>query len=296
MKKPNKTIPVVIAVTLICSSILGVVTVLPREEDFSTFTTKYSASSHLGKTSVSEVQKEVAELPSIITEPGDGGGGGGTNPTPTQPTGNYIKTLGDGTQIYWYHQSSDGCQYDTTISNMKWGESKVSLSSFTSNGCAIYTLAMIFSNLCNQEITPLQVLIDLGCTIEYNNQGIPTVCLTNQTYFDGINIYREPAIKCLSAKYNCSYIKANTESDYVDVLGKGGYIYDQWTHNGGLNWLSSGNGLHFMAVRKADQSGKYYCLTSTDSDATRYMDQGATFSKVNSARTYSDRGFGIYHN
>lgn len=296
MKEHNKIILIAVAVTLLCSSILGIVLILPREADFTEYDSMHTASLRLGKTSVNEIQKEVGELPNTVPNPDDGNDGGGSTPNPTQPSGNYAKTLGDGTTVYWYHQSSDGCQYDTTISNMKWGKSKTNLSSFSSNGCAIYTLAIIFSNLCDQEITPLQILIDLGCTIEYNNQNIPVVCLTNQTYFEGIGIYRESAVKYLCSKYNCSYMSANNETDYQQVLSKRGFVYDQWSHGGGLNWLSPGNGVHFMAVRKVDESGKYYCLTSTDSDSTRYMDQGATFSKVNSARTYADRGYGIYHN
>lgn len=298
MKKPKLTIVAITAFALIGSSCLAVFSVVPREGD-TTSTTKYLATTALnGETSVNEVRKAV-ELLEGGTGPNPGNGTNPVNPqnpAPT-PTGSYIKVLGDGTSVYWYHQSADGCVYDTTVANMTWGKEPQSASSFTSNGCAIYTLAMIFSNLCNQDITPLQVLTTLGCTVTYDQNGIPTFCATNQTYFSGIMIKREDAVKKLCSTYNCSYTKANTETEYDAVLAKNGYVYDQWKHASNLPWLSNtGNGVHFMAVRKKDTSGKYYCLTSTDSDATKYMDQGAPINTVLNSRTNTDRGIGIYHN
>ena len=76
--------------------------------------------------------------------------------------GTYAVKIGN-KSYYWYHQSYSctGCVNCGTWTKMRWGNS----GTFGSDGCAIYSLAIIASNLTGQEITPSKLLTDMGCVI-----------------------------------------------------------------------------------------------------------------------------------
>lgn len=190
---------------------------------------------------------------------GENEGAEGNNPIngfiPGNATGQYAVQLDDGS-YYWYHQSSVtcGCTYCGNWTEMQWHGGSSSKRKFGSDGCAVYSLAIGFSNLCGAEITPRVVLSDLDATIDGMN------CTTSQTYFSGVGIKRGDAIAKLASKYGVTAEPVDKTVTSIDtILAKGGYIWGSWV-DAKCKWCGNGSS-HFMIIRKGD-ANNYYCFTS----------------------------------
>lgn len=192
-----------------------------------------------------------------------------------QATGQYAITMEDGLSYYWYHQTSAncGCAHCGNWTQMYWGVSG-NWHKFGTDGCAVYSLAMIVSNLIGAEITPTKLLVDLGCTI---SDGY---CNTSSSpCFSGRNINREAAAEVIKRVYNIEYAFINSSADANDILSGDGMIWDQWrdkTYTG--DWLHGtsdffwyGGTGHFMAIRELVDN-KYYCMTSCGSNGNSHYD------------------------
>lgn len=196
---------------------------------------------------------------------GDGGGGTPSNATSQgNATGAYAVQLDDG-MYYWYHQGGPSCNnicggYCGDWSHTMWGESR---KWFGNNGCAVYSLAIAISNLLGQEITPTQILYDLGCT-PHDENGV-RVWETSSANFaaPGVDIKRPNAIETLARKYGFQY-KALTDdvASWDEILDKGGYIWNSWW-DAQCEWCQSTKprDSHFMVIRKKE-GDNYYCFTS----------------------------------
>lgn len=172
-------------------------------------------------------------------------------------TGPYAVTLDDGTH-YWYHQNGGfgncSCVNCGDWSNAYWkgGESKGR--AFGSDGCAIYSLAIGLSNITGREITPNTVLTSLGCT------KISNTWTTNQTYFAGVGIKRDQAVKKLAADYGVNVEPVEHTIGSIDnILARGGVVWGSWV-DAKSPWCGNGTS-HFMCIRKTDGTN-YYCYTS----------------------------------
>jgi len=198
-------------------------------------------------------------------------------------TGQYTITLDDGLSYYWYHQAgSCGCTHCGNWSKMEWGAGD-NWRQFSEDGCAVYSLAMIVSNLTGEEITPLKLLETLGCTITTKSDGRLRCDTSTSSCFVGRGIKREAAAGIIQSTYGISYDIVNSESEIssallnedIDALG-----WDQWADKSNkTTWLHGGSDFewyggtgHFMVIRKED-AGNWYCLTSTGSN-------GKTHAKI----------------
>ena len=195
---------------------------------------------------------------------GSGSGSATVGTTQGNATGAYAIQLDDGS-YYWYHQGGPSCNnscggYCGDWSHTFWRESR---KWFRNNGCAIYSLAIAISNLLGQEITPTQILYDLGCT-PHDENGI-RVWETSSANFaaPGVDIKRPNAIETLARKYGFQY-KALTDdiASWDEILDKGGYIWNSWW-DAKCEWCQSTDprNSHFMVIRKK-QGDNYYCFTS----------------------------------
>ena len=265
----------------------------------------------------------VGEMPGLNDDPNDPN----NNNTPVgwqavstkgKATGKYVVHLDDG-DWYWYHQNggngNDICFYCGDWSGNNWG-SAAQLSSGDSNkinefgedGCGIYSLAMILSNLYDKDITPTQILLDLDTKIgTYNGKAS---FITSSEFFDGRGIRdRAHVLERLSQKYGFVYAPANTIAEWDEALAKGGYIWDSWWDHK-IIWCKtkagSTNRSHFMAIRKAE-GDNYYCLTSCRGDkeatdgftgkdgAIHTMNKPINKTIVLGSRKYTNMGFAIWN-
>lgn len=251
----------------------------------------------------------VGEMPGLNDDPNDGAYPPGYYVpvgTKGQASGTYVVHLDDG-DWYWYHQNGGkgcNCLYDGNWSNTLWGSagqvSSGNLHEFGKDGCAIYSLAIILSNLYDSDITPTQILMDLDTKMgTYNGRS---VFITSPEFFDGRSIKsRENVMKRLSQKYGFLYAPANTIEQWDAVLNKGGYIWDSWVDEN-IAWCGNGTS-HFMGIRKTDGIN-YYCLTSCrgkaadgasgEAGAVKTMNTPINKVLVLSARKYTNMGYGIW--
>lgn len=176
---------------------------------------------------------------------------------PGNATGQYAIELNDGS-YYWYHQSTacSNCTYCGNWSKLRWGN-PVGTDMLGDNGCAVYALAMVASNLKGAEITPSEILKTLDSEISDGN------CKTSSTYFSNRMIRRDKAVEKVANTYGLKVQAIPTTEDAIDeILNKGGYVWGSW--HGPFEWYS-GDG-HFMAIRKGT-SDSYYCFTSCRNSA-----------------------------
>lgn len=181
-----------------------------------------------------------------------------------EASGTYAITLGD-KSYYWYHQSTSctGCTYCGTWSSMQWGGG----GAFGDDGCAIYSLSIIASNLLGQEITPAKLLTDMGCKINESN----TICDTGPSeYINGHSLaYGGEAMgQFMCDQYGLemepnlgSLSKADCKSKVNEILDKGGMV---WYRYSGGSWNSRSTSTHFIPIRGYDENGYYLldeCIT-----------------------------------
>lgn len=229
------------------------------------------------------------------TQPGPGPGPGNGSATLGTYTGHYQITLNDGTTWAVYHQSSDGCAYCNPCScnpgqpvwgNTPWGNGggKDGRHSFATDGCAVYSLAMTITNLTGQDITPHQILLDLGVT--YDNGIYDTTTSSCFTGTSGRSIIYANATNTLATKYNLHVDTISDKSEILTYLDKNCMIWGAWSDaikidniripKHGTNdflWYCGTN--HFMTIRAKDSSNNLYVLSSSGNS-----DQGYKFTDV----------------
>lgn len=179
-------------------------------------------------------------------------------------SGTYAIDLG-GKSYYWYHQSTKcpGCTYCGTWSNMIWGGG----GAFGSDGCAIYSLSIIASNLTGQEITPSKLLTDMGCKINDSNTYCDTV---PSSYINGhgLALGGEGIGQFMCDTYGLqmetgfnSLSKSDCQAKVNEILDKGGMV---WYRYSGGSWNSWYTSSHYIPIRAYDDKGYYLldeCLT-----------------------------------
>ena len=189
-------------------------------------------------------------------------------------TGQYAVQLDDG-MYYWYHQGSDKCVNCDEWSSRTWGNSGTE-KNFNSNGCAVYSLACIVSNLYGGEITPTVLMNDFGVGTSSGTKYVTS----SSSVFSGVEISRFAAMDVVKNKYKLEYsslkVGSSTTAEQIqyidDILSKGGVVWSHWI-DANCDWCSNGT-KHFMGIRKSDGSN-YYCFTSTSSKKKGGGRQGA---------------------
>lgn len=200
-------------------------------------------------------------------------------------TGHYQITLNDGTTWAVYHQSTDGCVHCSPCSctsgqavwgNTPWGNGQYSeRHSFAEDGCAVYSLAMTITNLTGQDITPHQILLDLGVTYENGVYDTGTSsCFSHAEGKSGRGIIYNNAVNTLAAKYNIHTAELTDKSEILTYLDKNCMIWGSWSDadkvdgvrvlKHGKNdflWYCGTN--HFMTIRAKDSSNNLYVLSSS---------------------------------
>lgn len=237
----------------------------------------------------------------------------GTNNTTTagtplgSATGNYAKTMQDDLSYYWYHQMNggDGCVYCGNWSAMQWGEDG-NWNNFGADGCAIYSLAMVVSNLTGQAVTPVDLLTALGCTFETKSDNkLYCYTRTSAAYQNGSprSISRDIAVSIVSNTYGLRTEPiSNDETSWNNVLDQGGMIWERFVPKGPADFYWYGGGGHFMAIRKRDAStGDYYCLTSCGTTVAgvkhdRFVIMNTPQSPSVVLRNVDGQAFGLYPN
>lgn len=186
--------------------------------------------------------------------PSEGGNSGGFGVL-GQASGEYAVQLDDG-MWYWYHQDGGkgcGCTYCGDWSMRPWGNTN--FHAFGQDGCAVYSLAMLVSNLKGTAITPTQLLQDFGVTIN----GAGNFYTGSSASFTGRCIVYAPATSTIQSKYGLTVEALNKDIASIDsVLDRGGLVWTSWK-NGPSPWYE-GTG-HYMVIRKKSDT-QYWCLTS----------------------------------
>lgn len=224
--------------------------------------------------------------------PNPGPGTGNGSATLGKYTGHYQITLNDGTTWAVYHQSSDGCVYCSPCSctsgqavwgNTPWGDGNFKeRHSFAEDGCAIYSLAMTITNLTGQDITPHQILLDLGVTYENGVYDTGTSsCFSHGSGNSGRGIVYSNATNTLAAKYNLHVATLTDKSEILTYLDKNCMIWGSWSDAikvGGIRvpkhgendflWYCGVN--HFMTIRAKDSSNNLYVLSSSGNSDQGY--------------------------
>ena len=260
-----------------------------------------------------EHYKAGVEFSNTWVDPNENTNNGGTNNTTTtgtplgHATGNYAKTMQDGLSYYWYHQMNggDGCVYCGNWSTMMWGE-EGNWGNFGADGCAIYSLAMIVSNLTGQAVTPVDLLTALGCTIETKSDGkLYCNTRTSAAYQNGSPriITRSTAISIVANTYGLRTEPiSNDEASWNNVLDQGGMIWERFVPKGPADFYWYGGKGHFMAIRKRDAStGEYYCLTSCGTTVAgvkhdKFVIMNTPQSPDVVLRNVDGQAFGLYPN
>lgn len=199
-------------------------------------------------------------------------GGGGTDASgnsisgnmvgPITAEGDYSLSLGDGDTIYWYHQGGPcTCKYcaDWTKAVLVKGKASMIIGK---KGCAIYSIAIAYSNILGKQITPNDVLTVLGCVRTGNTWDANG----SDCFFPGtVDLIRGPSMARMSAAYGLKYEIASAKGGVevqkriTECLNKGGVYWGSWIDSQ-CDWCGSGSS-HFMSIRKEDATN-YYCYTS----------------------------------
>ena len=257
---------------------------------------------------------------------GDGTGhsytGSGVNGGANGP---YAIQLGNDGTFYWYHQSSENCDNNVDTPYGKFGSlwagikdgKKRSGGGYTSGRCcAIYTTAIMLSNLLGSAYTPYDVVTDLmGCTV----QRVEDVYAFGATSDNGIDYNGDAGVVIsyhnlatrINQKFNSMGVYAEVISFSKDTVegfmgsdDKICYILNSWGSDTGykqeFKWYKLSGG-HFMAVRKMNNEGgtnMFYGFTSCCSlyngsahdKAATAMTQGITWDTM---KAYARHGSGM---
>lgn len=180
----------------------------------------------------------------------------------------YVLNINGSNYVFFHQSTANDCAYCGEWNQMKWGSgSDISkYSTFGSDGCAVYSLAMAVSNLIGKIVTPLELLEVLGCNIE-RTDSLMLICNTegSECFINGNLIVYYKALEAIKNAYGIEYkelgnMNNKPTSDSIDaVINSGGYVWTQWKSS-----TSPWTGLsgHFMLIR-AHNSTSYLCITSS---------------------------------
>lgn len=260
-----------------------------------------------------EIEEEEAgwEWESEVTDKTVGETSDSSNNRPGHATGRYSIELDDGS-YYWYHQSTDACEYDATQGDIRTSTLKTgkNLGTMAARGCSTYSTAIALSNLLGQEITPIVVIEKvLGCEIKESGSGTYYFSTKDtgsgvQFNFSGVNVTKATLASNIEDAYGNLGVHAqaitvkNNQAGVDEILNKGGYIITSF--NKSFPWYyRNSSGSHYIVIRKKE-NGLYYCFNSCGGasrdghnrnghdGAIDSMTTGATWEELNSAFTHSD--------
>ena len=221
---------------------------------------------------------------------------------PGMGDGRYTITLAKGT-YYWYHQTSTicDCDYCGTWSTANWGqgdfesEGGKNYHKLGKDGDAIYSSAMIISNLTNKDVTPTDWLRKLGC--ESKNGG--KLFITNNTAFENkTELKIAEATKKMKEEYNLEtkeLSKDKLEDDLKEILDKDGLVWYQYkcdnTDDTSGWWPSKTTDSHFIVIYAYDDNG-FYIL---DESLKKYdnMNQAVAFNDLK--KCAGDKIIGVWN-
>ena len=186
-------------------------------------------------------------------------------------TGDFAIKLCDGSW-YWYHQTNggDGCDYCGDWSAAKWGSSINMGHTIGNDGCGVYSMSIIVSNLVGQPIDPITWLVDCGCEVKLNSNNVRVGVKTDKSKcFSGrmLNAY-ETVLGVAKEKYGLSYtenligLSKDEQKKKVDeVLDRGGMIWirTKCGSSSSTNWPYYTTSSHYIPIRSRDDKG-YYIL------------------------------------
>lgn len=166
----------------------------------------------------------------------------------------------DGKRYFWYHQGSSclTCQYCGDWSRKYWGgsswEGANQNNRLANDGCAVYSLAIAVSNQLGRAVTPHELLLTFGCTIDdttIHTDGSPAFA----QHHSGRWISYGGAMQAIKETYGLEYKLISKSVEAIDeALDSGAYVWTQW--KGGPSPWYGGDG-HFMALRSKDDSNYY---------------------------------------
>lgn len=195
--------------------------------------------------------------------------------------GKYIVELDDvmnGKNWAWYHQSGTNycdCQYNAD----KIGHAKWKGSYFGDNGCAVYTLASIVTNVTGNDVTPLDILHtlqwgDTGAydfiTGQYKSSGDALVNNAEGKYFASgtRNIKRYESVEEVCRVYGLDYYVLQADDPDFDeklIEAMKFNIMGFASYHAKFEWY--GGQAHFLAIRDTDGKN-VYPLTSSHGHGT----------------------------
>lgn len=175
--------------------------------------------------------------------------------------GTFAKALDDGS-YYWYHQSQYclDCQWCGDFSDMKWGNPPGGI--LAKQGCAVYSLAIIASNLKGEQITPRDLLTDFGATVTKNSSGKYEANTSTCTGWIGQNAMYSDLISQMKKVYGLDSITIDMEANNIEqqiknVIDQGGYVWI-FLHNQSNHYPFIDAAHHFIVIRKYDANGFYF--------------------------------------
>lgn len=182
-----------------------------------------------------------------------------------------------GTYPWFYHQKGPGCSCNGCgeWNSRNWGWTSP-YSTFAKNGCAIYSMSMAVSHLTNSRVTPHDVLLGLGATLQKSN-GVEFYALSGSGAFaKNVNVKRDSVVSTMASKYGLSYHKVSSREEVKEVLNNGGLVWCMV--NSTSKWTRS---THFVTLYgiKTD-NGKdvgYYAYNSTDTNYANNYENIDTF-------------------
>lgn len=200
--------------------------------------------------------------------------GGGPDKAYGHADGKCVVALDDG-NYFWYHQSTGcnvTCSWCGNWSKSEWGDSNYHL--LGTDGCAVYAMAIVVSNLIGDEVTPLEIMEAAGCTITLKNDGTYKINTSTSNCFSNRSVSYSTFAKKMAEVYNLDYqsvsivdngsVVGANQSAIDNYLADGYYIwgmFDKFKTTWCSNTNSNSANTHFMGIRKK-VGNNYYCFTS----------------------------------
>lgn len=200
--------------------------------------------------------------------------GGGPDKAYGHADGKCVVALDDG-NYFWYHQSTGcdvTCSWCGNWSKSEWGDTDYHLLGV--DGCAVYAMAIVVSNLIGDEITPLEIMEATGCTITLKNDGTYKINTSTSNCFSNRSVSYSAFAKKIAEVYNLDYRSVSivdngsvvgANQSLIDSYLADGYyiwgIFDKFKTTWCSNTSSNSANTHFMGIRKK-VGDNYYCFTS----------------------------------
>ena len=180
------------------------------------------------------------------------------------PAGSSTVIAGVGNERWFYHQANqaNGCQcghHGDWSSGRDWGWN-AGTRPFNSDGCAVYSLAMVFSHLNQAPITPDDVFLTLN--VAYNSSDNFYNTATSSSFVSQVSIKRVDALNAMVNAYGGRYVPVNTKEEVADAIQNGAVIWCRVQNRGNTKSVWTNNG-HFVGIYAVD-GNSYIAYSSTD--------------------------------